>query len=74
MDLDEEKKITVLKFVTGSSSIPTEGIGSIKIRFTRLKETDCLPSIHTCFKEILLPEYDSFDELKKKCNLTFTFL
>ena len=74
MELEEEKKLTVLKFITGSSSIPTEGIGSICIRFTRLKETDCLPSIHTCFKEILLPEYKSYEELKQKCNLTFTFL
>lgn len=74
MNLEEEKKVNVLKFITGSSSIPTEGLGSIRIRFTRLKEIDCLPSIHTCFKEIILPEYTSYEQLEQKCNLAFVYL
>jgi len=64
MKLEDKKKL--LCFCTGSDRVPIKGLG--KIKFTISKngpDSDRLPTSHTCFNHLLLPEYGTRDKLKK---------
>lgn len=64
-DLSQKKKF--LHFVTGSSRAPINGLGDLRIVVQRAgPDSEMLPSTHTCFNSILLPEYSSQAKLKEK--------
>lgn len=69
--LNEDSKKNVLKFITGTSLIPPDGPESVKIKIMKSNRT--LPTAHTCFKSLELPEYNSYDILKEKCDLAFPY-
>eukprot|EP00042_Codosiga_hollandica_P052106 m.655503 g.655503 ORF g.655503 m.655503 type:complete len:577 (+) comp58421_c0_seq4:708-2438(+) len=57
---DEESKKKLLFFATGSDRVPVGGIE--KIKFVIVKQgADCnrLPTAHTCFNTLVLPQYSS---------------
>ena len=72
-EFENEDRLRLLQFITGSSSIPLNGFqgltsthGHIQ-RFTiRLIFGEGLPESHTCFNRLDIPRYDSFEELKQK--------
>jgi len=68
-DFDEEEKKKLLSFITGCDRAPINGLGNLVISITKI-ETDInkLPSAHTCFNDLLLPDYKD-KELLKKCLL-----
>jgi E3 ubiquitin-protein ligase HECW2 len=74
--LDNEQKLKLLQFVTGTSSIPYEGFAALrgsnglrKFCIERWGTPESLPRAHTCFNRLDLPPYASFDVLFDKLNL-----
>lgn len=73
---DNEQKLKLLQFVTGTSSIPYEGFAALrgsnglrKFCIERWGTLDALPRAHTCFNRLDLPPYTSFDTLYEKLLL-----
>eukprot|EP00761_Pharyngomonas_kirbyi_P013978 gb/GECH01014008.1/.p1 GENE.gb/GECH01014008.1/~~gb/GECH01014008.1/.p1 ORF type:complete len:721 (+),score=180.72 gb/GECH01014008.1/:1-2163(+) len=63
-DVDQKKKL--ISFVTGSDRAPIKGLGSLPIVISRHgPDSDRLPSAHTCFNHLLIPEYSSKEKLRK---------
>ncbi len=57
----------LLAFTTGSACAPVRGLGSLAITLVRgsggLEE---LPTSHTCFNQLVLPEYPSGEVMRGK--------
>jgi ubiquitin-protein ligase E3 A len=71
MTEDQQKKF--LAFCTGSDRAPILGLGSVRIYVGRMGEdSDRLPSAHTCFNHLLIPEYPDKEKLKQKLLLAIT--
>uniref|UniRef100_A0A4W4DUF7 HECT-type E3 ubiquitin transferase n=1 Tax=Electrophorus electricus TaxID=8005 RepID=A0A4W4DUF7_ELEEL len=70
---NNEQRLRLLQFVTGTSSIPYEGFASLRgsngpRRFCVEKwgKATSLPRAHTCFNRLDLPPYHSFSMLYEK--------
>ncbi|XP_037552766.1 E3 ubiquitin-protein ligase HECW2 [Nematolebias whitei] len=70
---NNEQRLRLLQFVTGTSSIPYEGFASLRgsngpRRFCVEKwgKVTSLPRAHTCFNRLDLPPYQSFSMLYEK--------
>jgi len=62
MDLEDKRKL--LQFTTGSDRIPVGGLAKLKLIIAKNgPDSDRLPSAHTCFNVLLLPEYSSKDKM-----------
>ena len=47
-----------LRFVTGSDRVPVGGMAEMSFKITRLRDRPTfLPEAHTCFNQLVLPEY-----------------
>ncbi|KCV69621.1 hypothetical protein H696_04040 [Fonticula alba] len=83
-----EERAQLLQFVTGSSRIPLEGFSHLegsngRQRFSISKDfrsNNRLPAAHTCFNQLDLPEYDSYEQLRRnlltaisECTTGFAF-
>ena len=66
LDFNEEEKKKFLSFVTGCDRAPIDGLGSLQITIsnggTDIKQ---LPSAHTCFNNLILPNYKDKEKMKK---------
>ena len=63
----EEEKRLLLKFSTGSDRAPINGLASMKFVISRNgPDSDRLPTSHTCFNHLLLPEYQSLEQTQKQ--------
>lgn len=59
-ELTEEEGKKFLFFCTGCDRAPINGLGSLKFVISRTgAEESSLPSVHTCFNHLVLPEYSS---------------
>lgn len=59
---DSQRKL--LQFATGSDRVPVGGLSKLKLIIARNgPDSDRLPTAHTCFNVLLLPEYESKDKL-----------
>lgn len=67
--LPEVKKFEALKFITGTTSVPPGGLADIHIKISR--KYNGYPISHTCFSEIELPDFQSYEELVNKCTEAF---
>ncbi|KAK1393002.1 E3 ubiquitin-protein ligase UPL1 [Heracleum sosnowskyi] len=73
----KEDKARLLQFVTGTSKVPLEGFsalqgisGSQKFQIHKAYgSTDHLPSAHTCFNQLDLPEYPTKQHLEERLLL-----
>ncbi|SCV03555.1 LAME_0H11364g1_1 [Lachancea meyersii CBS 8951] len=69
---DSEERAKLLQFITGTSKVPLSGFkeltgvnGISKFSIHRdYGATDRLPSSHTCFNQLDLPAYDSYETLR----------
>ncbi|ORZ36087.1 putative ubiquitin ligase tom1p [Catenaria anguillulae PL171] len=69
---DQEQRAKLVQFTTGTSKVPMEGFKALQgsggvNKFTIVKDpggTHRLPSAHTCFNQLDLPEYESYDKLR----------
>ncbi|CAH1790465.1 unnamed protein product [Owenia fusiformis] len=72
---DSERRLRLLQFVTGSSSVPYEGFAALrgsngprKFCIEKWGKISSLPRAHTCFNRIDLPAYNSFEMLFDKLS------
>lgn len=66
-DFNEGKKRTFLKFLTASPRAPLRGLGEIKMTISRNgDDVQRIPSAHTCFNHLLLPDYNCAEVLRQK--------
>ena len=73
MAYNEEEKKLFLKFITGSDRSPIDGLSKLKFVISKNGNDDTrLPSAHTCFNHLLLPEYSSIEILENKLKLAIT--
>ncbi|KAH8899660.1 E3 ubiquitin protein ligase TOM1-like protein [Thozetella sp. PMI_491] len=71
---DKEERAKLLQFVTGTSKVPLNGFKELEgmngvNRFNIHRDygnKDRLPSSHTCFNQLDLPEYESYEFLRKQ--------
>merc|ERR1712045_524743 len=69
---DQTDRAKFLQFVTGSSKVPLQGFGTLegmngaqKFQIHRDdRSTDRLPAAHTCFNQLDLPAYETYDKLR----------
>lgn len=63
----------MLTFSTGSDRAPVNGLKSMKFYIIKDTEKDVtdrkLPTSHTCFNQLLIPEYSSKEILRKKLHV-----
>ncbi|KAI8145482.1 hypothetical protein BJV82DRAFT_39092 [Fennellomyces sp. T-0311] len=86
---DQEERAKLLQFATGTSKVPLEGFAHLQgsggvQRFQIHKDFgghSRLPSAHTCFNQVDLPEYDSYESLRtnlfkaiSECSTGFGFI
>ncbi|KAI8992586.1 hypothetical protein BDB01DRAFT_738685 [Pilobolus umbonatus] len=86
---DHEERAKLLQFSTGTSKVPLEGFGQLQgsngvQKFQIHKEfgdTNRLPSAHTCFNQIDLPQYSCYEDLRSclfkaisECSTGFAFV
>uniref|UniRef100_W8BJ43 Ubiquitin-protein ligase E3A n=1 Tax=Ceratitis capitata TaxID=7213 RepID=W8BJ43_CERCA len=65
--MPEESKRKLLEFTTGSDRVPVGGLSRLKLLITRHgSDSDRLPTSHTCFNVLLLPEYSSREKLEER--------
>lgn len=64
LPLEDKKKF--LFFCSGSDRAPIKGLGKLNFVISRQgPDSDRLPSAHTCFNHLLLPEYTTKEKLQK---------
>merc|ERR1719471_2432714 len=65
--LDEPAKRKFLEFATGSDRVPIRGLGALRLVITKAGgDLNQLPTSHTCFNHLLLPEYKTKAELRAR--------
>jgi len=71
-EFSQEEKALLLQFVTGTSKVPLEGFKSLqgmsgpqKFQIHKSYKKNTLPTAHTCFNQLDLPEFDTIDDLRK---------
>ncbi|XP_032428729.1 ubiquitin-protein ligase E3A [Xiphophorus hellerii] len=70
----EEQKRLFLQFTTGTDRAPVGGLGKLKMIIAKNgSDSDRLPTSHTCFNALLLPEYSSKDKLKERLLKAITY-
>jgi ubiquitin-protein ligase E3 A len=63
----ETEKRSFLQFCTGSDRVPISGLSNLRLTISRSGgDSEILPTSHTCFNHLLLPEYSSEAKLKRK--------
>ena len=66
LKFNEEEKKKFLSFVTGCDRAPIDGLGSLPITISNGgSDINQLPSAHTCFNNLILPDYKNKEKLKK---------
>lgn len=65
-EFDHNQQKEFLKFLTGSDRAPIRGLGDIKVIITKTGDSNSLPSAHTCFNHLILPDYKDYEKLKAK--------
>ncbi|PWN36578.1 HECT-domain-containing protein [Meira miltonrushii] len=73
---DQTDKAKLLQFITGTSKVPLEGFahlqgvqGTQRFNIHKAYGADRLPAAHTCFNQLDLPQYDSYEKLRSQLLL-----
>jgi len=77
---DKEERAKLLQFVTGTSKVPLNGFKELEgmngfSRFNIHRDygnKDRLPSSHTCFNQLDLPEYENYETLRQQVLTAIT--
>ena len=74
LEFDEEEKKKFLSFVTGCDRAPIDGLGSLPITISNGgTDIEQLPSAHTCFNNLILPNYKNKEKLKKNLLIAINY-
>ena len=72
-EFSEDEKKKFLFFVTGCDRAPINGLGSLIITISRWgPDSDKLPTAHTCFNHLLIPDYQNKEKLKKNLSIAIS--
>uniref|UniRef100_A0AAY4C377 Ubiquitin-protein ligase E3A n=1 Tax=Denticeps clupeoides TaxID=299321 RepID=A0AAY4C377_9TELE len=70
----QEQKRLFLQFTTGTDRAPVGGLGKLKLVIAKNgQDSDRLPTSHTCFNVLLLPEYSSKEKLRERLLKAITY-
>lgn len=65
--LNDELQKKFLLFATGSDRVPVGGMGEMTFKITKVNhKPDNLPEAHTCFNQLVLPDYPTQEILRQK--------
>lgn len=74
--LDNEKRVRLLQFVTGSTRAPPQGFSQLlgldgprKFTISKTSRLDHLPLAQTCFNKLSLPSYETKAQLEQKLTM-----
>ncbi|XP_067949124.1 ubiquitin-protein ligase E3A-like [Watersipora subatra] len=71
MSVEDQKRL--LQFVSGSDRVPVGGLAKLKLVIAKNgPDSDRLPTSHTCFNVLLLPDYNNLEKLKERLLLAIT--
>ncbi|KAE8585976.1 hypothetical protein XENTR_v10021516 [Xenopus tropicalis] len=72
--LTQEELARLLQFTTGSSQLPPGGFAALSPSFQIIGSPThgTLPTAHTCFNQLCLPTYDSYEEMHKMLKLAIS--
>ncbi|KAM4662803.1 apoptosis-resistant E3 ubiquitin protein ligase 1 [Discoglossus pictus] len=72
--LTQEELARLLQFTTGSSQLPPGGFSALCPSFQIIGSParGTLPTAHTCFNQLCLPTYDSYEEMHKMLKLAIS--
>ncbi|OCT68149.1 apoptosis-resistant E3 ubiquitin protein ligase 1 isoform X1 [Xenopus laevis] len=72
--LTQEELARLLQFTTGSSQLPSGGFAALSPSFQIIGSPahGTLPTAHTCFNQLCLPTYDSYEEMHKMLKLAIS--
>ena len=74
LEFNEEEKKKFLSFVTGCDRAPIDGLGSLAITISNGgTDLNQLPSAHTCFNNLILPDYKNKEVTKKKIHIAINY-
>jgi len=75
-DMTQEEKANLVQFVTGTSKVPINGFKSLqgmngtqRFQIHKASGKDRLPTAHTCFNQLDLPDYSSLKSMRKNILL-----
>jgi E3 ubiquitin-protein ligase HUWE1 len=75
-ECSKEEKALFLQFISGSSKVPLDGFASLQgsngvqlFNIHKVLDTSLLPTAHTCFNQLDLPQYETEEKLKEKLLL-----
>ncbi|KAH0620495.1 hypothetical protein JD844_021016 [Phrynosoma platyrhinos] len=70
----QEELARLLQFTTGSSQLPPGGFAALCPSFQIIAAPthSTLPTAHTCFNQLCLPMYDSYEEVHKMLQLAIS--
>ncbi|XP_063804382.1 apoptosis-resistant E3 ubiquitin protein ligase 1 [Pseudophryne corroboree] len=70
----QEELARLLQFTTGSSQLPPGGFAALCPSFQIIGSPahGTLPTAHTCFNQLCLPTYDSYDEMHRMLKLAIS--
>ncbi|XP_010152387.1 PREDICTED: apoptosis-resistant E3 ubiquitin protein ligase 1, partial [Eurypyga helias] len=70
----QEELARLLQFTTGSSQLPPGGFAALHPSFQIIAAPthNTLPTAHTCFNQLCLPTYDSYEEMHKMLQLAIS--
>nr|XP_002122623.3 apoptosis-resistant E3 ubiquitin protein ligase 1 [Ciona intestinalis] len=71
----QDELARLLQFTTGCSQLPPDGFKALEPKFKISSieyKTGGLPMAHTCFNELCLPNYESYDDLHKMLKISIT--
>ncbi|XP_022903432.1 apoptosis-resistant E3 ubiquitin protein ligase 1 isoform X1 [Onthophagus taurus] len=70
----QEEMARLLQFTTGCSQLPPGGFKELSPRFqlTAAPTFGNLPTAHTCFNQLCLPDYDSYEKFEKSLLLAIS--
>ena len=65
-----ELQLDLLKFTTGSTKAPIGGLGKMNFKIQRAgPDSNHLPTSHTCFNTLLLPDYgENYEKLEERLS------
>ncbi|XP_070106276.1 apoptosis-resistant E3 ubiquitin protein ligase 1 isoform X7 [Equus przewalskii] len=72
--LTQEELARLLQFTTGSSQLPPGGFAALCPSFQIIAAPthSTLPTAHTCFNQLCLPTYDSYEEVHRMLQLAIS--
>ncbi|CAH2077175.1 unnamed protein product, partial [Iphiclides podalirius] len=64
-NLSGEERARLLQFTTGCSQLPPGGFQELSPRFqiTAAPTFGALPTAHTCFNQLCLPDYENYEQM-----------